>query len=47
MMQDVYVNSNTGFLWQEQHSIIRRIKLKEETTQSLHMMLALCGAFGN
>lgn len=44
MMQDVHVKSNTGLLWQEQHSIIRKVKFKEETSQTVHLTLALYGA---
>jgi hypothetical protein len=44
MMQDVHVKSDTGLLWQEQHSIIRRLKFKEETSQTAHLTRALFGA---
>jgi len=38
------VKSNTGLLWQEQHSIIRRLKFKEETSQTVHLTLPFYGA---
>jgi hypothetical protein len=44
MVQDVHVRSNTGLLWQEQQAIVRRLKFKEETSQTVDLRLALYGA---
>jgi len=44
MMQNVHVKSNTVLLLQEQHSVIRRLKFKEEPIQTVHLTLALYGA---